>query len=148
MSTSSLQSVIDSGNINQLGDAALKGGLGTLLAYLINKFGSVVGYTDTGKAVTSNVATLTAAPVSNGLFQCVVASVSGGSATGVKKLRVGPISGSNALVPAAGECVWDGGVKVLFAAADLAATASFTYAVAADTASSLLADLPSGKSTL
>jgi hypothetical protein len=78
----------------------------------------------------------------------VVASVSGGSATGVKKLRRGPISGPGALVPAAGECVWDGGKKVLFAAADLALTASFTYAVSTDLASSLLADLPSGQATL
>jgi len=144
MSTSSLQSVIDSGNINQLGDAAAKLGLGTLLAYAASK----MGYTQTGIAVTSNVSTLANAPTAEGLFQCVVASVSGGSATGVKKLRRGPISGTGALVPAAGECVWDGGLHVLFAAADLAATASFTYAVATDLASSLLADLPSGQSTL
>jgi hypothetical protein len=52
------------------------------------------------------------------------------------------------VVPAAGECVWDGGLHVLFAASDLAVTASFTYAVATDVASCLLQDLPSGKSTL
>jgi len=144
MSSSSLQSVIDSGNINQLGDAAQKAGLGTLLAYATSK----MGFTQTGIAVTSNVSTLANAPTANGLFQCVVASVSGGSATGAKKLRRGPISGSGALVPAAGECIWDGGLHVLFAAADLALTASFTYAVATDIASNMLADLPSGQSTL
>jgi hypothetical protein len=144
MSSSSLQAVLDSGNINQLGDAAEKLGLGTLLAYAASK----MGFTETGIAVTSNVSTLANAPTSAGLFQCVVASVSGGSATGAKKLRRGPVSGSGALVPAAGECIWDGGKKVLFAAADLALTASFTYAVATDLASALLADLPSGQSTL
>ena len=144
MSTSSLQAVIDSGNLNQLADAAQKAGLGTLLAYAASK----MGYTETGIAVTSNVSTLANPPTSAGLFQCVVASVSGGSATGVKKLLRGPITGANAIVPAAGECVWDGAKKVLFAAADLALTASFTYAVSTDIASTFLADLPSGKATL
>ena len=143
MSSSSIQAVIDSGNINQLGDAAQKPGLGTLLAYAASK----MGFTET-VAVTSNVSTLANAPTTAGLFQCVVASVSGGSATGVKKLRRGPVSGPGAHVPAAGESIWDGGKKVLFAAADLALTASFTYAVATDLASSVLADLPSGQSTL
>jgi hypothetical protein len=144
MSSSSIQAVIDSGNINQLGDAAQKAGLGTMLAYAASK----MAYTETGIAATLNVSTLANAPVANGLFKCVVASVSGGSATGPKKLLRGPISGPGAFVPAAGECVWDGGLHVLFSAADLAATASFTYAVATDVASCLLADLPSGKSTL
>ena len=142
MPTSSLQAVIDSGNVNQLGDAALKGQLGTVLAYAASK----LGFTETGIAVTSNVSTLANAPTA--LIRCVVASVSGGSATGPKKLIKGPISGPGAVVPAAGECVWDGGLHVLFSAADLAATASFTYAVATDVASILLQDLPAGKSSL
>jgi hypothetical protein len=144
MPNSSIQAVLDSGNINQLGDAAAKVALGTLLAYATSK----MGYTETGIAVITDVSTLANAPTTNGLFKCVVATVSGGAATGPKKLLRGPISGPGAVVPAAGECVWDGGLNVLFAAADLALTASFTYAVATDVASCLLADLPSGRSTL
>lgn len=140
----SIQAVLDSGNVNQLGDAAEKVALGTLLSYVAEK----LSFTETGIAVTTNVATLANAPVAGGLFQCVAATVSSGSATGVKKLRKGPITGSSALTPASGECVWDGGKKVLFAAADAVATASFTYAVATDLASTLLQDLPSGQQTL
>ena len=116
---------------NNLPDLCVSVGMGELLSYLLAK----AAYTDTGIAVTSNVATLNAAPTSQGLFKCVVASVSGGSATGAKTLLKGPISGSGAIVPATGQCVWDGNTKVLFAAGDLAATASFTYAVATDVAS-------------
>ena len=116
---------------NNLPDLAASMGLGEVLSYLLSK----ATYTEPGIAVTSNVSTLANQPTSQGLFQCVVASVSGGSATGVKKLRQGPITGTNALVPAAGECVWDGAKSVLFCATDLALTASFTYAVSTDEAS-------------
>jgi hypothetical protein len=116
---------------NNVADLALSIGLGEVLSYLLSK----ATYTETGIAVTSNVSTLANQPTSQGLFQCVVASVSGGSATGVKKLLKGPISGSGAIVPAAGECVWDGAKSVLFCATDLALTASFTYAVSTDEAS-------------
>lgn len=141
MSTSNLQAVLDSGNLNNIADASGKLGIGTLLAYAIAK----MGYTDTGTAVTSDVVTLTAQPTANGLFKVVAAT---GTVTGMKKLRRGPISGAGAIVPATGECVWDGGLHVLFAAVDAVATASSTFAVATDTASALLADLPSGQSTL
>ena len=138
---SNIQTVLDSGNLNQLADAAGKLGLGTLLAYAIAK----MGYTDTGTSVTSDVVTLTNQPTANGLFKVVAVS---GTVTGMKKLLRGPISGPGAVVPATGECVWDGGLHVLFAAVDAVATASSTFAVSTDTASALLADLPSGKSTL
>ena len=141
MSTSNLQAILDSGNLNNIADASGKLGIGTLLAYAIAK----MGYTDTGTAVTSDVVTLTAQPTANGLFKVVAAS---GTVTGMKKLLRGPISGAGAIVPATGECVWDGGLHVLFAAVDAVATASSTFAVSTDTASALLADLPSGKSTL
>jgi hypothetical protein len=116
---------------NKLSDICQSIGMGELLSYLLAK----ASYTETGITVTSNVATLANAPTSQGLFKCVVASVSSGSATGSKTLLRGPISGVNAIVPVAGQCVWDGNLKVLFAAADLAATASFTYAVSTDVAS-------------
>lgn len=140
MSTSQVRDTLNSGNLNQIADAAKACGLGEALSYLLAK----ASYTETGITVTANVATLANAPTSQGLFQCVVASVSGGSATGAKKLRKGPITGAGAITPNAGECVWDGGVKVLFAAADKAATASFTYAVATDLASDTMQDLANG----
>ena len=137
--TSSLREVLNGGNPNEIFDAAVRTRLGDALSFILAKIGSGIAYTQAGVTVTANVATLSAQPTA--LFQCVVASVSGGSATGVKKLRKGLITGPHALVPAAGECVWDGGLHVLFAAADLAATASFLYAVATDIASITEADL-------
>jgi len=141
MSTSNLQAVLDAGNANNLADAAAKLGLGTLLGYLVEKATA----TETGVVPAANVATLTNAPVANGLFQV---NATAATTTGIKKLRQGPISGSGALVPASGECVWDGSKSVLFAAVDVVTAASFTYAVATDLASKLLSDLPSGQSTL
>ena len=141
MSNSSLQAVLESGNLNDLADARGKAGLGTLLAYAASK----MGYTETGITVTSNAATLANAPTSNGLFQVVAAS---GTVTGVKKLRKGPVTGASALVPATGEVIWDGAKSLLFAAVDAVATASITYAVSTDLASAFLQDLPSGQSTL
>lgn len=128
MSTSSVRDQLNGVQLpNNLADLAASIGLGELLSYAVNK----MGFTETGIAVTSDVATLAATPV--GLFQCV--GITGGGASTVKKLLRGPISGVGAIVPASGECVWDGGTHVLFAAADLAATASFTYSLATDLAS-------------
>jgi hypothetical protein len=130
--TSSLRETLNGGNPNEVFDAMVRMNLGDVLSYAISK----MGYTETGITVTANVATLAAAP--KALFQCVAVSA---THAGVKKLRRGPITGPNALVPAAGECVWDGGTKVLFAAYDVVATASFVYAVAADIASATEAEL-------
>jgi hypothetical protein len=141
MSNSSLQAVLDSGNLNDIADAAGKLGLGTLLGYLVAKATA----TESGVSPASNVATLANAPVANGLFQV---NATAGTTTGIKKLRQGPITGPSALVPATGECVWDGAKSVLFAAVDAVSAASFTYAVSTDLASRLLSDLPSGQSTL
>jgi hypothetical protein len=132
MSTASVRDQLNGvETANNLPDLCASMGLGEILSYAISK----MGYTETGIAVTTNVSTLANQPTSQGLFQCVVASVSGGSATGVKKLLKGPVSGVGAIVPASGECVWDGGLHVLFCATDLALTASFTYAVSTDEAS-------------
>ena len=88
---------------------------------------SVSRTTETGVTVTSNVATLANAP--SALFD--INGTAGGS-TGRKVFRVGPITGPNALVPAAGQAVWDGATKVLFSAVDAITTADFQYAKAAD----------------
>lgn len=140
MPSSSLRDVLNSGNLNNLADAAQKMSLGEVLAYAISK----MGFTETGIAVTANVSTLAAQPTA--LLQCV--GITAGAVSTVKKLIKGPISGPGAITPATGECVWDGGLNVLFAAVDVAATASFTYVVATDKASIGLSDLPSGQSTL
>lgn len=124
-----IRDTLNSGNLNQIGDATQAIKLGSILSYLISK----ATPTESSVTVTSNVATLAAKP--EVLLQCNVATVGSGSATGVKKLRRGPITGAGAVVPAAGECVWDGGTKVLFATTDVAATAHFTYVVATDKAS-------------
>jgi hypothetical protein len=127
MATSIRDNLNGSEIANKLPDVALSIGLGEIISYLLAK----AAYTETGITVTSNVATLAAQP--SGLFQCV--GITSGAASTVKKLLRGPISGTGAIVPATGECVWDGGLKVLFASGDAAATASFTYVVSTDTAS-------------
>ena len=136
MSTSIMRDTLNSGNPNTLGDASQALPLGELLSYVIAK----LGFTETGIAVTANVATLAAQPTA--IFQVV--GITAVPASTVKKLRKGPITGPNAIVPAAGEAVWDGALSVLFAAADVATTASFTYAVATDLASATMADLARG----
>jgi hypothetical protein len=133
----SVQAALNSGNPNQLGDAAQATQLGNLLAYAISKMTA----TESGVTVTTN----TTAPIANqpvALLQVV--GITSGAARSVKKLRKGPVSGAGALVPAAGEVIWDGGTHLLFAAADLAATCDLTYTVATDKASILLADLSAG----
>ena len=135
MSTTSVRDALNKANPNILAEALKATGAGELLSYAISK----MGFTETGIAVTSNVATLAAQPTA--LLQCVGITVA--PASTVKKLRVGPITGPNALVPATGECIWDGALSVLFAAVDVAATASFTYVVATDVASITQADLVS-----
>lgn len=135
----SVQAALNSGNPNQLGDAAAAAQIGNLLAYAISKMTP----TEKGVAVTNNVATMEAAPVT--LMQVV--GITAESASTVKKLRKGLISGANALVPAAGEVIWDGGLNLLFCAADLAATCDVTYMLATDKSSMMLADLSAGGGT-
>lgn len=127
-----LRATLNAGDANRVDSALQTIKLGDLLNNLITSRTP----TESSVTVTSNVATLANQPSS--LFQVNVATVSGGSATGVKTLLKGPITGAGAIVPAAGQCVWDGGKKVLFATADLAATAHFTYATDADVTCSLL----------
>lgn len=135
----SVQAALNSGNPNQLGDAAAAAQIGNLLAYAISKMTP----TEADVAVTNNVATMAAAPVT--LMQVV--GITAESASTVKKLRKGLISGANALVPAAGEVIWDGGLNLLFCAADLAATCDVTYMLATDKSSMMLADLSAGGGT-
>ena len=129
----SIQSALNSGNPNQLGDAAAAAHIGDLLAYAISKM------TPTEAGVAAGAA-MAAQPVA--LLQVV--GITAGADRSTKKLRRGLISGEGALVPAAGEVIWDGGLNLLFAAADLVATYDVTYTLATDKASIMLADLTAG----
>ena len=86
-----------------------------------------------GLTVTTNIATLNAQPTQ--IFKANAMTVSGGSATGIKKVLRGPITGQNAVIPASGQCVWDGNVSVLFAACDLVTTAEFATVLSSTTTS-------------
>jgi hypothetical protein len=140
MSTTGIRDTLNSGNPNVLGDAAQAIGLGELLSLMIATAGAGAP-TDTlaGGDIVSSLATLAAVPTA--LFY-VNGTV--GTHTGVKKLRKGPVSGPNALVPATGECVWDGGLHILFASVDAITTATVLYATASDLASITMADLARG----
>lgn len=66
-----------------------------------------------GLVPSSNVVTLAIKPTA-----VLDVNATAGTTAGRKKLRVGPVTGSNALAPATGEVIWDGGVKLLFSAVD------------------------------
>ncbi len=83
--------------------------------------------TETGLDVTSDLCEpLAAQPV-----QLFIVDATTATSTGVKKLLIGPISGDGAITPAAGEVVWDGGLNLLFAAADAVTKAAVLYTTAA-----------------
>ena len=139
-SNSSLREVLNGGNPNEVFDATVRTNLGDLLSYLLAQIGTGVGYSsESPVTLAADVATLSNQPVA--VFQVVAATVGAGGVLGVKKLRKGLITGPNALVPATGECVWNGGKNILFAAADAVLTADFLYATATDTASVTEAEL-------
>lgn len=130
-SSSSLREVLNGGNPNEVFDAMVRANLGDLLSYVASKLTPTES-----PSVTSNVATLANAPVA--LFNV---NATAGTVQGVKKLRRGLVSGPNALVPATGECIWDGAKTLLFAAVDAVTTAACTYAVATDIVSATEAEL-------
>lgn len=119
----SLRTTLNSGNLNQLGDCCADIKMGELLTL------AIASLTPTEAAVVpvAHVATLAATP--SALFQV---NVTAGGSTGIKKLLKGPITGEDAISPAPGECVWNGGVSVKFNAVDNATAVSFTYATATD----------------
>jgi hypothetical protein len=88
-----------------------------------------------GLTVTNNVATLGTKPTQ--ILMANAMTVSGGSATGIKNVLYGPVTGTAAVVPASGQCVWDGNVSVLFAASDLVATAEFATSLSATVTSAM-----------
>ena len=130
--TDTIRNDLNTGLPGRLASAQQKINFGELISYIVAKLTA----TESGVTVTTNVATLANTP--SAVFQI---NATAGTTTGVKKLRQGPITGTNALVPATGEAVWDGGKKVLFAAVDAITTASFTYAQTTDLASDTMGTL-------
>lgn len=124
-----LRTDLNNGVLQQIADQFRQLSMGELLSLLISK----LGFTETDVVPAANVATLANQP--SAIFQ-----VNAGTATvtGVKKLLKGPITGPSAVVPATGECVWDGGLHVLLSAVDAVTKVSFVYAQATDKASILL----------
>jgi hypothetical protein len=113
-------------------DPALKEmGLGDALNALLKG----ATFTETGVVPASNVGTLANVPQT--LFRVLATAETG--TVHEKQVLKGPISGTQAVVPAAGQCVWlPGGKKILFNAADAVTAFSALYAQATDTTASLL----------
>lgn len=125
----SLRDVLNASDPNRNDSALQELGQGDLLNLVIKGLTA----TETGVSVSSSVATLAAQPAT--LFDI---NATAGTTTGHKKLRKGPITGSQKITPATGEAVWDGGTKVLFATVDAVTTAAFTYSKTTDTTASIL----------
>jgi hypothetical protein len=125
----SLRDTLNNGEPGRVNDVARSLGLGSLLNALI----AAMAGTETGVVPASNVATLANQPEF-----LLDANVTAGTTVGHKKLLKGPITGPAAITPAAGQCVWDGGKKVLFAAADGATAVTFRYTQATDVTVSFL----------
>jgi len=128
----SLRTDLNANQPNRLSDGLADIKLGELLSYLINRLTP----TQAGLVPASHVATMAAQPAA--LFQV---NATTGTVTGVKKLLRGPISGEDAVVPATGEVVWDGGTNLLFATSDAVTAVSVTYALATDLASITMRNL-------
>jgi len=126
----SIRDDLNKADPNRAWDMLRQMGLGDVLNMLI----TAKAVTEATITVTSNVATLANQP--SFLLQINATTA---TATGVKKLLQGPITGAGAIVPKAGEAVWDGAKKVLFNTVDAVTAASFTYATAADVTCSILA---------
>ena len=124
-----LRDELNSVNPNRLAPVLREIGLGDLLSLVIDALAD----TESSITVTANVATLANQPST--LFRVNATTA---TSTGEKKLLKGPITGPNAITPAAGQAVWDGGIKVLFAAADVVTVAKFAYARTVTVTPSLL----------
>jgi hypothetical protein len=124
-----LRDDINNANPNFIADLLRRLGLGELLVFLLN----AATFTETALTVTASKMTLAAIPTA--LFRVNATTA---TTTGEKKLIKGPITGPNAIVPATGECVWDGATTILFAAADVVTVGKALYSKAADVSPSCL----------
>lgn len=122
----SIRATLNAGDPNRVPSGLQAVKFGSILNFLLNAATPNQGST----AVSSSKGTLTAQP--DALLDVKVLTVGSGSATGRKTILKGQITGPNAIVPAAGQVVWDGNVTLLFASADAAATFSALFTTAAD----------------
>lgn len=137
--TTNIRDLLNGGGVNTLGDVNQAIGLGELLSHMISLAAATPTESLTGPTLVADVGTMAAVP--SALFQV---NGTAGTHTGVKKLRKGPITGPNAIIPAAGECVWDGGLHILFAAYDALTTVTVFYAVSTPLCSITMSDLARG----
>lgn len=122
--------VLNQASPNNICDAFRDIGLGELLNSLI----AGATATETGVSVSSNVGALANQPSIKPFY----VNATSGTTTGMKKVLVGPITGPSALVPATGQCVWDGGKNILFASVDAVTAFKAFYAKASDVTVSTL----------
>lgn len=127
----SLRTDLNNGVLQQIADEFRQISLGELLSLVIKG----ITPTEAGIVVVPGVDTATLAAQPSALFQV---NVTAGGTTGVKKLLKGPLTGPGAVVPASGECVWDGGLVIKFASVDAVTAVSATYAKSTDVASILM----------
>lgn len=132
MADASLRETMNQGEAQRLADLDRE----LMIGEFINSRINAMTATEAGIAVTTNVSTLAATPLV--LWDAKVATVSGGAATGSKKVLKVSDAYLTANNPAAGTCFWNGDKKVKFASADLAATADFKYPKAADATCSFM----------
>jgi hypothetical protein len=125
----SLRDTLNTSDLNRIASAGQVMQQGELMNALLNALAA----TETGVSVSGSKASLANQPTS-----MVKINATAGTTTGVKKLRIGALTGPNAIVPATGEAVWDGAKTVQFAAVDAVTTAAFTYTKASDVSVSLL----------
>lgn len=129
----SIRTLLDAVPPNQSFDLLRETPFGALFNLMIKQ----LTFTETGVVPSSHVATLAAQPTpERGLLRALATAETG--AVPEKKILIGPITGAQALVPAPNQCVWDGGVKVLFNTADAVTAASFLYSKDSDTTAGVL----------
>jgi hypothetical protein len=122
-SDSTLRDTMNQGEAGRLADVdrALKTG------DILNALLAAMTATEAGVTVTTNVATLAAVP--SGFWD---AKATTATTTGSKKIRRCSAAFLTANNPPAGECLWDGALKVKFASADVVTVAGFKYSVTTD----------------
>jgi hypothetical protein len=136
-----IRSLLDSVPPNQTFDLLRETPFGALLNALIK----VLTFTETAVVPSANVATLAAQPSSLGVLRALATAETG--AAHEKEVLIGPITGSQAIIPPPGVCVWDGGTKVLFNTVDAVTAASFLYLKDSDTTAGVLQRQPGVRSS-
>lgn len=137
----SLRALLDSVPPNSTFDMLRELPFGSLLNALIK----ALTFTETGIVPSSNVGVLANQPSSLGVLRVLATAETG--TTHEKEVLIGPITGTQALVPGAGVCVWDGGKNILFNATDAVTAFSTFYLKDSDTTAGVLQRSPGTRTT-